>query len=463
MNIQPRYRVMYIFLCTSTLYLIWFVTQRGDMKAHVLDIRGVPLESTDAQNLTPTGLGRTSDTDMFKHALVAGKRRPTRGFLTLGIPTVKRPKDASYLKATIEDLLRNANEEEKRELTLVIFLADFDKAARDEIKADIINKFNSHIEDGLIQVIEAPRMFYPSLDNLPKTAYKHSPTKVRWISKQNYDYAFLMLYSKDLSEYYLQLEDDLSTIPNYITEIRKFIQRYQKSQWTCLEFSALGFIAKLYRSRDLYKLAKMMMLFFYEQPNDVTYLIFNQLMQQPHRIVRKPTIFKHMGLHSSLPEKLEQRVDPLFLQDNNGNRTNKVKTVLNPPAKVSTNLRIYEDHRLEHCYGKKGPLWTFGPRKGATISIVFNQPQRLLSVTVLSGPDDHPDDFLQNAVLRIGQKFSVTCTDIYAVQIFKFGQADLELDKEAQDIPASCIQIQTLAGQNNWLMISDISVRAVES
>lgn len=344
----------------------------------------------------------------------------------------------------------------------MIFLADHNKTAREEIKVELIKNFNTHIEDGLIQVIEAPRKFYPSLDNLPKT-YKHSATKVRWRSKQNYDYAFLMLYSQDLSEYYLQLEDDLSTVPDYVTIIRKFIQRYQRSRWTCLEFSALGFIAKLYRSRDLYKLAKMMMLFFYEQPNDVTYLMFNNMMQQPHRIVRKPTIFKHLGLHSSLSEKLEQRVDPLFVQDTSANETNKIKAVLNPPARLSTNLRIYEGHRLEHCYQKKGIMWTLGPRKGATVSIVFSKPQRILSVTVQSGPDDHPDDFLQNAVLRIGQKFGVTCMDVYAVQIFKFGQVKLELDKEAQVIPASCVQIQVLASQSNWLLISDISINAVES
>jgi hypothetical protein len=50
--------------------------------------------------------------------------------------------------------------------------------------------------------------------------------------------------------------------------ILKYFIQQQKERWICLEFSELGMIAKLYHTYDLESLAKIVTLFYEEQPAD---------------------------------------------------------------------------------------------------------------------------------------------------------------------------------------------------
>lgn len=60
------------------------------------------------------------------------------------------------------------------------------------------------------------------------------------------DYAFLMMYCQRRATYYIQLEDDIITKPNYLTKIESFISINNKKQsWIILDFCGLGFIGKL--------------------------------------------------------------------------------------------------------------------------------------------------------------------------------------------------------------------------
>jgi alpha-1,3-mannosylglycoprotein beta-1,4-N-acetylglucosaminyltransferase C len=74
-------------------------------------------------------------------------------------------------------------------------------------------------------------------------------------------------------------------------------------------------IAKLYHTYDLESLAKIVTLFYEEQPADFTYLSFNPIMLQFRRLISDPTIFQHMGRNSSLPGKNENIQDPHFSKD----------------------------------------------------------------------------------------------------------------------------------------------------
>jgi len=71
--------------------------------------------------------------------------------------------------------------------------------------------------------------------------------RVRWRAKQVVDYAALFAFSAGQSEYYLQLEDDVLCAPGYVSDIRQFIEKHQRTVWAMLEFSELGFIGKLFR------------------------------------------------------------------------------------------------------------------------------------------------------------------------------------------------------------------------
>lgn len=229
---------------------------------------------------------------------------------TFAISCIERQQNTTYIFSTIDSLLDNANSTQKEQIVIIILLADFVQASRQKLSNALFRRYEEHFESGLIRTIQAPRDFYPDLEHL-KITYHHPMLRVKWRSKQNYDFAYLMLYSRNVAQYYLQLEDDVTTVPNYIGLMEDFMTRYKI--FTCLEFSELGFIAKLFHSEDLEKLAKMLMLFYNEQPNDVTYLHFNELMLQFRRIVRRPTLFQHHGYYSSLSIKRRNATDMFFM------------------------------------------------------------------------------------------------------------------------------------------------------
>lgn len=355
-------------------------------------------------------------------------------------------------------------------MVLVLFLADFDEKYRQEVGVFLYNKYKEFVDSGFIQMIKAPRSFYSNFDVL-NIKDKVSYSKARWRSKQNYDFAFNMLYSQSLSEYYLQLEDDVIAVPNYFQSIRDFISendRQHRSGWVCLEFCSLGFIAKLYHTFDLEKLSQMLMLFHSEHPNDVTYLHFNALMFQKDRIIRKPTLFDHKGLRSSLRHKLNSLQDPMFGGDPNEDE-NKEPDVLAsrprrnyPPAKLSTTLKQYETYTPQKFYeGEEEIFWSMNPTKGDTFTIVFNSPQHLSNISVKTGCEDSPDDFLHHGVLELGTSAAVTsprlsCSHIVHSKNFKKGE--VVIDNLSRDVAIACVQIVAKASQTNWLIISSLDI-----
>jgi alpha-1,3-mannosylglycoprotein beta-1,4-N-acetylglucosaminyltransferase C len=96
------------------------------------------------------------------------------------------------------------------------------------------------------------------LENL-KRNYDDPVERVKWRSKQVMDFAYMFHYGAPLSQYYIQIEDDVITAPNVTAGIRECIGQHM--QWTVLEFSYLGFIGKLFRSEDLERLARFLAMF----------------------------------------------------------------------------------------------------------------------------------------------------------------------------------------------------------
>ena len=66
---------------------------------------------------------------------------------------------------------------------------------------------------------------------MTKQTYGQELPYVEWRAKQNFDYAYLMRYSSSLSNYYVQLEDDVITAPRYIANLRQFEQKVAKTEF----------------------------------------------------------------------------------------------------------------------------------------------------------------------------------------------------------------------------------------
>ena len=97
---------------------------------------------------------------------------------------------------------------------MVIFLADLHYAYNSAISRNISRAFKTDIENDLLHAIFAPKEYYPRLTNL-KEKFGDSKERIFWRSKLVIDFSFLMCYCKDLSQYYLHLEDDVIPAPSF--------------------------------------------------------------------------------------------------------------------------------------------------------------------------------------------------------------------------------------------------------
>lgn len=106
-------------------------------------------------------------------------------------------------------------------------------------------RFPEAIESGLIDIISPPLHYYPEFSSLRRTL-DDDPERVKWRSKQNLDYAFLMMYAQSRGMFYVQLEDDILAKTNFITTMKSVALKaiVRRQNWFVLDFCQLGFIGK---------------------------------------------------------------------------------------------------------------------------------------------------------------------------------------------------------------------------
>lgn len=105
----------------------------------------------------------------------------------------------------MSSLLENSNEEEQDDCLFIVFVAEpWDLNYVKEVAKNVEQHFPAAVEKGLIEVIAPPPEFYPNLDALQET-FGDSKDRVKWRTKQNLDFSFLMLYARSKASYYMQV------------------------------------------------------------------------------------------------------------------------------------------------------------------------------------------------------------------------------------------------------------------
>lgn len=236
--------------------------------------------------------------------------------IVLGIPTVKRDKQ-SYLVETVDNLIANMDEEEQNDTMIVIFIGESDLDYVLHVANSINTRFSSSIESGFIEIISPAASYYPDMKKLRLTL--NDPTdRVKWRSKQNLDFVYLMAYAHQKGAFYVQLEDDILTKKGFITIMKRFaLEKTAKKEqvpWFVLDFCQLGFIGKMFKSADLPWLITFFQMFFNDKPVD--WLLSNMIYTKVCSIEKdgksckqdmsklwihyKPSLFQHIGTTSSL-------------------------------------------------------------------------------------------------------------------------------------------------------------------
>ncbi|CAF1012317.1 unnamed protein product [Brachionus calyciflorus] len=284
-----------------------------------------------------------------------------------------------------------------------------------ETITNLLYKYPKQFDIGLIDIIQPPNTFYPNFTESikPDHIFNDTVDRIRWRKKQNYDISYLMNYASNRGKYYLQLEDDILCQHNFISEILKHVNKMnlENDRWSMIEFSELGFIGKLFRTRDLPLFLNMFLIFSDFKPIDLIHnYVFDIMACDPSKsfkicrpnfdkvkVVIKPALFQHVGLKSSLKGKIQKLKDKKFVE--------KIPVIkhLNPPATIRTSFKFYRGHSFEKLYIGNDYSWAFeSSGNNHHITINFDSKFILKSYIIKSGSSLHADDIIPvNTTLEI--------------------------------------------------------------
>ncbi|XP_045679409.1 alpha-1,3-mannosyl-glycoprotein 4-beta-N-acetylglucosaminyltransferase B isoform X1 [Phyllostomus hastatus] len=327
--------------------------------------------------------------------------------VVMGIPSVRREVH-SYLTDTLHSLISELSPQEKEDSVIVVLIAETDPQYTSVVTENIKALFPTEIHSGLLEVISPSPHFYPDFSRL-RESFGDPKERVRWRTKQNLDYCFLMMYAQSKGIYYVQLEDDIVAKPNYLSTMKNFALQQPSEDWMILEFSQLGFIGKMFKSLDLSLIVEFILMFYRDKPIDwlldhiLWVKVCNPEKDAKHcdrqkanlRIRFKPSLFQHVGTHSSLAGKIQK------LKDKDFGKQALRKEHVNPPAEVSTSLKTYQHFTLEKAYLREDFFWAFTPAAGDFIRFRFFQPLRLERFFFRSGNIEHPEDKLFNTSVEV--------------------------------------------------------------
>uniref|UniRef100_A0A4W3JYM2 Alpha-1,3-mannosyl-glycoprotein 4-beta-N-acetylglucosaminyltransferase A n=1 Tax=Callorhinchus milii TaxID=7868 RepID=A0A4W3JYM2_CALMI len=391
--------------------------------------------------------------------------------LVMGIPTVKR-KVKSYLGETLHSLIDKLSPEEMLDSVIVIFVGETDLDHVQHVVGDLEKEFYTDINSGLIEIISPPVAYYPDLTNLKET-FGDSKERVRWRTKQNLDYCFLMMYAQRKGVYYVQLEDDIVAKQNYFSTMKNFALQLSSEDWMVLEFSQLGFIGKMFQSPDLNLIVEFILMFYQEKPIDwlldhiLWVKVCNPEKDAKHcdrqkanlRIRFRPSLFQHVGLHSSLAGKIQKLTDKDFM------KPLLHKMHVNPPAEVSTSLRVYQDHSLDKVYLGEDFFWAITPLAGDYILFKFDKPLIIERYLFRTGNPEHPGDVLLNTSVEIFSAKLITATFSFSSPTpslcilgeFENGIAEGAIDPSCN--PISAIRLSVVRDSAVWVIVNEVRSR----
>ena len=327
--------------------------------------------------------------------------------LAFGIPTVRR-QQKSYLYQTLNSLIKGLSHEDKQDVIIIVFIGEQNEQFINEIVTVIREQFSDSLNSGLLEVIAPPSNYYPDMDNLPITFGDPKP-RVKWRAKQNLDYAFLMMYAQSRAIFYIQMEDDVIATPSYASTIKSFAMQQATNQWFMLEFSALGFIGKLFHAYDISTLINFFLIFYKDKPNDwlldhvLWVKVCNPEKDSKHctrekaklRIKFKPSLFQHVGKESSLKGKKQNLIDKDF------KKQPLFQAHLNPKATIKTDFEEYQMFTALRGYLGHSFLWALTPQKGSVLRICFHEPVIITRYLLRTGNIEHPGDKLVNATVEL--------------------------------------------------------------
>ncbi|KAM9212082.1 alpha-1,3-mannosyl-glycoprotein 4-beta-N-acetylglucosaminyltransferase-like protein MGAT4E [Dugong dugon] len=380
----------------------------------------------------------------FKYMKKIQQRR--KKFLTVGLSSVSRP-EGSNLFYTLDSLFRASSKAEQKHFIVLIHLADSDLTWLRETVARISSLFSPEILAGQLLLIHAPSDAYPPVGGIRNDTYPGE-----FYSKQNVDHAFLMSYATNLSDYFLLIDDNVFCSPNFVSHIRWKVTNMNSNPWVLLEFSNMGFLGKLFHSRDLPLIAHFLLLFYKEKPLNRLIPHFRALLVQQNPILCRPFLFYRRVSH------------PMF-DDNQKTSTVKKKDSYgpdNPPGTVFTDMKVFDVHFPWEAYTvDESFFWTYNVSIGNHLTVILSHPVNLRRVQVMTGSMVEGEYPLEKGEVELGytpERMPQDCTSFTLLGRLLEGQLDQEIFPKNIGYNVSCVRLVVKASQVGGLMIRHISL-----
>lgn len=431
-----------------------------------------------------------------------GNPVPSTVKICVGFGSVKRKKD--YVLATLGSMLGltgstpTITPSERDMVVVVAHLADFDLDWVRQVTNQLKLGYSDLVAKGQFHLLHAPQEFYPNLEVCPPyCSYNDEPKRVKWRSKQNVDYAFLLYYAAPLAPYYLQIEDDLGFARNWIAKISDYItgpfgptyRGKAREPWRLIDFSQLGFIGKMFQSDEVTRMAQFLLLFYDQMPCDLLLSEFMMSMNQRKRIdywKKNPSLFQHVGVFRSLGgfQPLQERKFGRLVFDNPQGSvkwsmqivpTYEGKFAYWPGGEPNTHNDIC-DYNMSVAHKKqkrhKCWFWARNAKAGSDLTIVFSVPGGIpfKAAFVEFGHPKHPKDLLQHGALQVAPLADGrggTCGTFSNLADIE-GESMVYWEEGVSD-PATlpmptvqCLRIVVLRDQEGWLAVTQVQVRSID-
>ena len=406
------------------------------------------------------------------------KTQPSK-VLTIGIASMARQEATkNYLIQTITKVLARLDVDHRNVVTLVVALTDKNKTLAKQRADELYQNFQEPIDSGLIKVISPPKVIYPlfKAKKGQRLPYGNSVKMSMWQSKLALDFAYLFSCSSQIqSDFFLNLEDDIEpSEDNFVNETIDFVedQNKENSDWVSLIFSDYLSIGRLYRTVDLIKLVDLILIAYNKKPVDYIMHYFDviQMDDRFREIRRKPSLFKHIG---DISTKLAATGMEAGLREKMTLNMMKAK---NPPATLSSNISNWQNYSLDHSYFPRDsqPLYFWGKqfKPFDVIDIRFKNAITMEAIQIETGFSSFElrkgEDRLTNGTLLLSK--SQECQDFLEFPKVHLNPEKGRMDFSSRPLKASemklvenltCIRLQVLEGQSDWLLVKLIHIKAM--
>uniref|UniRef100_A0A4X2K1L2 MGAT4 conserved region domain-containing protein n=1 Tax=Vombatus ursinus TaxID=29139 RepID=A0A4X2K1L2_VOMUR len=363
--------------------------------------------------------------------------------LTVGLSSMQSP-TGRYLMSTLRSVFRVSSKNELKHITVLVHLADSDPDWLNETVSTIVSHFTPQILRGQLLVIHAPSAAYQHLWAQPYTVFNFSDIK-SFQSKQMLDYAFLMSFAANLSDYFLMIEDNIWCTRHFVTTILQELEARKDKPWTIMESANHGLVGKLCHSRDLPKLAGFLLLFYQDESPDLLLFHFRSLQGQQDPIHLSAFLFYHFDSYSSFFEKFQEY--NFDIPDN-------------PPAFIYTDMQTLQNYLPKNVYSLDETFFLAPDAvPGHQLIVILNKNSNVIRVQVLTGTAVEKLQSLEGKV-ELGSNptgESKHCTKYTFLGQLWDGQLDCRVRYRQTGHGVSCVRL-VVTSPKPWVLVRHINI-----